>query len=432
MYKRQLPILFLFGDRHNSMSQLCKNCKCDGPDDESCCLEIFSDTFLELLDGLSKDRKVSFYTEFFEPKHEKELWLRRPHEFAKQLDQRLSTPPKGVMNQLRERLVACYLDTSIKAHHSSGHIQLKKFCPTNLMDWEYADLRQLNTNATIDTLVSTEPYYYEAVLFRILYFIFLYVEGESKENMVLDEDFDPIRLAKQIGPSLAKDLFHSVSLLLRDPTSFANWFVSTKNSLGNKSRLRTMATDTNIISLDQLRDWLVIELEYYTHQGSWLHDTGVKKWSDYFDSLSKGSFISSPSKQVKIAEPIVFIDTCLPFLDLYFLLHAFHKKGLCIGYFGSTHIQGMVNLIVHRLGLYTEISNIVKGEKGTERCLVLDKIDWNLDSILEDAITGVSSPIEIPKVKDSFIPAGRILHSKQVLDIVKSPKQKIKVDQKKN
>ena len=54
-YKQSLPILFLLGDRHNSMTQLCKNCECKGPGDPNCCLEVFSDTFLKLLDQLAQD-----------------------------------------------------------------------------------------------------------------------------------------------------------------------------------------------------------------------------------------------------------------------------------------------------------------------------------------------------------------------------------------
>ena len=425
-YKQSLPILFLLGDRHNSMTQLCKNCECKGPGDPNCCLEVFSDTFLKLLDQLAQDRKVSFYTEFFEPKREKELWIRRPEIFSKQLDKRLSTPPKGVMQMLRERLVACYLDTQIKKKNGKGANDLQDYCPTTMLDWEYSDLRQINTNASIEELIDTEPHFYEAILFRTLYYVFLQFDSEE-DPPVLDEHFNVISIAKRLGPTRARDFFHSLSLLLRDPTEFSDWFFSDSNSLKSVSLLSRLAKKTSRFGSNDLKKWMILELQHYTHQGSW-YDSVTKRWSDYFEQLAQGKMVSPPSPKHKPKEPIVFVDLCLPLLDLYFLLHSFSKtKGLSIGYFGSTHIQGIVDLLVNKLGLYTHISNHVKGKKGEERCLVLDEVDWDIDSVLEESISGPSKPINIPRVSDGFIPVGRILQTNKVLRSVRSPKRKKKV-----
>ena len=421
-FKQQLPILFLLGDRHNSMSQLCSNCECKGPGDPKCCLEIFSDTFLTLLDQLAQGRKVSFYTEFFEPKREKELWLQRPEAFSRQLDKRLSTPPKGVMQMLRERLVACYLDTQMKKKNGKGHDSLQSHCPTGLIDWEYSDLRQINTNATIDELVDTEPFYYEPLIFRVLYYIFVYIEDNSdEEHPVLDDSFDPIRLAKRLGPTRSRDFFRSLSLILRDPEEFTQWFFSRDNSMNSVGVLDNLLQKTSVLRRLDLQKWMARELLHYTHQGSW-YDSVTKKWSDYFDQLAQGKMASFPSKRNKAKEPIIFVDLCLPFLDLYYLLHSFTKpKGLSIGYFGSTHTQGIVNLLVTQLGLYTHVSNKVKGTRGEERCLVLDEVDWNLDDVLDESISGPSAPIPIPRAAQGFVPAGRVLQLNKVLRNVRSP-----------
>ena len=123
--------------------------------------------------------------------------------------------------------------------------------------------------------------------------------------------------------------------------------------------LQNTKSSQGVLRVSDLEKWLTNELNHYTHQGSW-YDSVTKKWSDYFDQLAQGKMVSFPSKRNKAKEPIVFVDLCLPFLDLYFLLHSFTKpKGLSIGYFGSTHIQGIVNLLVNQLGLYTHISNTV-------------------------------------------------------------------------
>jgi hypothetical protein len=425
-YKQSLPILFMLGDRHNSMSQLCKNCECKGAGDSNCCLEIFSDTFLKLLDQLAQDRKVSFYTEFFEPRNQKELWLKRPDFFSKQLDKRLSTPPKGVMQMLRERLVACYLDTQIKKKNGKGSDDLQHYCPTTMLDWEYSDLRQINTNASIEELIDVEPYFYEPILFRSLYYVFLQFNSEE-DNPILDKHFNVISIAKRLGPIRARDFFHSLSLLLRDPIQFSTWFFSDNNSLKSVSLLSNLVQKSSLFGTEDVKKWMILELQYYTHQGSW-YDSITKRWSDYFEQLAQGKMASLPSGNTKPKETIVFVDLCLPFLDLYFLLHSFSKKkGLSIGYFGSTHIQGIVDLLVNKLKLYTHISNHVKGKKGEERCLVLDEVDWDIDSIIEKSISGPSKPINIPKVSDGFVPAGRILRTNKILKSVKSPKQNKKV-----
>jgi hypothetical protein len=327
------------------------------------------------------------------------------------------------MQMLRERLVACYLDTQIKKKNGKGADDLQHYCPTTMLDWEYSDLRQINTNASIEELIDTEPHFYEAILFRSLYYVFLQFDSEE-DPPVLDNNFNVISIAKRLGPTRARDFFHSLSLLLKDPTEFSDWFFSDKNSLKSVSLLSQLGKKTSRFTSNDLKKWMTLELQHYTHQGSW-YDRVTKRWSDYFEQLSQGKMVSPPSGKTKPKEPIVFVDLCLPFLDLYFLLHSFSKqKGLSIGYFGSTHIQGIVDLLVNKLGLYTHISNQVKGKRGEERCLVLDEVDWDIDLVVEESISGPSKPINIPKVSDGFVPVGRILQTNKLLRRVRSPKRK--------
>ena len=57
------PIFILFGDYHNSFSNMCNDCSCPANNNE-CCYEIFSKDFLKIIDGLAKDYNVYFNYEF--------------------------------------------------------------------------------------------------------------------------------------------------------------------------------------------------------------------------------------------------------------------------------------------------------------------------------------------------------------------------------
>lgn len=70
-----IPIVILFGDRHESAEFMCNNCVCDDPHKNDCCYKINDDKFLKLLDSLStEDKPVDFYIEwFFESDRKKDL-----------------------------------------------------------------------------------------------------------------------------------------------------------------------------------------------------------------------------------------------------------------------------------------------------------------------------------------------------------------------
>lgn len=383
--RKGLPVLFLFGDRHNGMTKLCEKCHCKGPKDKDCCLEIYSPTFLQLLDRLSGKKKISIYTEFFEPKEEKEMYHHKPKMFAEHIEHRLATPPRGVMQFLREHLITCY----IGSNKSEGKTP---YCPTKQIDWEYGDLRQLNTTAPIATILKQEPYFYEALLFRVLYLLYDYserivenVKGQKTQrigersnasNPLLRDHFDPMEIQKIIGKEKAAAVFKSLRLLLSSPSAFSSYFFSDSNPLRSHSMLYKVAK-----SLPKVTEWLEEMLNFYTSSGKKLQDKVIQEWCDYFLKLEQEDLPSPPKKAPQ--DPLMLVDVTLCFLDLYYIFHTFQKQShqLSIGYFGSTHIRGITHLLVKHLGWYEEVSNAVKGEAKTERCLNLSNTEWNLNDV---------------------------------------------------
>ena len=369
---KNYPLLFLCGDRHNSIDQLCSDCTCDGESDSNCCLEIFSVKFLQLLDKWSNTNKVSFYTEFFEPSEEKKLYTSNPKLFTKHLQDRFASSPKGVMQLLREYLISCYLRDPTKPDPIS-----QKYCPTTQINWEYGDLRQLKSLSTFKEIIHTEIYYYEVLLFRVLFSIY-YICVDDKNESIIDTEFNPIQYSKYLGPTNSKIFWKSLSLLLSSPEQFSLFMYNKSNSFFQQHSMLNRLLNKKI-TISQLKTWSEYLLEFYTKNSNLLQDKKIKILSNFFNDLSLGKYNSLPNS-IKLNNPIILIDLTLPFLDLYYILQSLNNDHkLSVGYFGSTHIHGIKHLLVDKLKIYKEISSTSKGPKTQERCLNLNNKDWNLN-----------------------------------------------------
>jgi hypothetical protein len=61
----RLPIMMLFGDEHFSSEHMCNSCSCS-LGNKGCCMPIYSDEFLQLIDSLAtKEHPVDFNIEGF-------------------------------------------------------------------------------------------------------------------------------------------------------------------------------------------------------------------------------------------------------------------------------------------------------------------------------------------------------------------------------
>jgi hypothetical protein len=135
-----LPIFMLFGDVHFSDKYQCNNCTCDGG---SCCMPIYSNEFLRLIDSISTpENPVDFGIEGFYAGVNKQN-LR--HEVNLNL---FKTKNNDIMEKLREQNIICY------DREQRGTKLYEKYCPTKNMRWQYTDPRHARgTKYNLENLI---------------------------------------------------------------------------------------------------------------------------------------------------------------------------------------------------------------------------------------------------------------------------------------
>lgn len=115
-----LPLVLLWGDRHQSDSDMCNNCECES-EQGRCCYKIYDKPFLKELDKIAEHVPVDFYTELhrerIRPYHGKQNVLF--YHFLSELTQ------------------PCH-DVSLRSKKN-----YTKECPTEFIRWHYGDLRRM-------------------------------------------------------------------------------------------------------------------------------------------------------------------------------------------------------------------------------------------------------------------------------------------------
>lgn len=118
----------LFGDEHFSLKYQCDNCDCTS---EGCCMPIYSNEFLRLIDSMATpEHPIDFGIEGYRSKRvreelRKEEVLKKYKEFN-----------EDIMTMLRDNIPICY------AKKLRGTPLYEKYCPTKNIRWQYADARQ--------------------------------------------------------------------------------------------------------------------------------------------------------------------------------------------------------------------------------------------------------------------------------------------------
>jgi len=206
-------------------------------------------------------------------------------------------------------------------------------------------------------------------------------EKQKSSNPLLQDHFNPFEIEQKLGQQKAQAVWKSLRLLLTSPVEFAKYFVSESNPLRSHSmlhRLLSEAPTPRKFTTKDLEAWLTVELQYYTSQSKKLDDEVLREWASYFKKLEQQDTPKTPTRAP--SDPLMLVDVTLCFLDVYYVLHAFTKVShhLSVGYFGSTHIRGLVHLLVTHLKWYEEVSTPSRGTPQEERCLVLDKQEWSV------------------------------------------------------
>jgi hypothetical protein len=143
--EKSSPLIFLFGDIHNSFEGGCSDCTC-AYSTESCCYRSFDPEFLQLLDSLSSpSRKVKIFVEAFTRLINRRNW------HAMHNREELDIIESGISNLsddilIRGKRVGQPLP-SFWAGHQLCFFQTKdktaynRFCPTRNIEWHFADAR---------------------------------------------------------------------------------------------------------------------------------------------------------------------------------------------------------------------------------------------------------------------------------------------------
>jgi len=126
-----LPIFMLFGDVHYSNEYQCNNCTCNESSAFGCCMPIYSNEFLRLIDSISTpENPVDFGIEGFYAGKYKEEVVKNEASLR-----HLKSFNTDIMEKLREQNAACY----VREHR--GTKLYEKYCPTKNIRWQYADPR---------------------------------------------------------------------------------------------------------------------------------------------------------------------------------------------------------------------------------------------------------------------------------------------------
>jgi hypothetical protein len=147
-----LPIFMLFGDVHFSDKYQCNNCTCNGGSSAvGCCMPIYSNEFLRLIDSISTNEyPVDFGIEGFYAGVEKQN-LR--YEDNLKL---FKTKNNDIMEKLREQNIICY------EREKRGTKLYEKYCPTKNIRWQYTDPRHARgTKYNLEHLIQSleDPIY---------------------------------------------------------------------------------------------------------------------------------------------------------------------------------------------------------------------------------------------------------------------------------
>ena len=381
----RLPIFMLFGDVHFSDKHQCNNCTC--VDSSSCCLPIYSENFLRIIDSIATpENPVDFGIEgFYAGKQKENLKNENTLKYFRTLN-------KDIMQKLRENNAACYI------RELRGTKLYEKYCPTKNIRWQYTDPRHApGTKYSLEHLIQSleDPAY-----------------KNNLSSLFMGKIPSKSEIKKVINEMSSKDMFYKIIMLkyhmVTSPEKAIDYFFSIatpQNSLVLKQFNKLSK------SFKDLPFWKKALSDYFLYalkEGE-DRDYGKNPSNDYINLIKKlrkefcellikndidtlsirltdtlfRNALTTASKGSSITENTIF-------MDLYYIFRTFKIPGaegknpfLSLIYAGDFHRKNITYFLSNIIRYYDIVEEVnIKGdfmynEDRQMRCTYMPNFNFN-------------------------------------------------------
>ena len=360
--KYKLPFFILFGDIHDSNTNMCIDCNCENKFEE-CCYPVYSKLFLKLFDNL--------YTDDFPIDFSIEGGIKEDMVYGNKVKKYFKNYPLDI---LRDDYNTCY-NKKIKERDPNYY---KLNCPTENIRWQKGDARFHYYKYYKYALENFSDSIYE-----------LLVEKDKEQDKEQNEQDFRIKLfnLKENYPDYKKYL--KILKHLFDP----DFFDYIKEYSAVYKQIKKI--DVSFIK-NNFEDWFKIYSKYIIDSISKKSRIAKNDYIKFIDKIVKClefenkedikdliNFINKNKRKLKYN--LIIINT--QFLDLYFLLRTFKKPEgskktfISIGYFGAYHTENLKYFLINIMKSYDILYEYKKNDymyknridQKENRCIEFDK-----------------------------------------------------------
>jgi len=370
--KRTIPIIMLFGDRHESEEGYCSTCTCDLKT-KNCCYEIWSKEFLQIFDSIAtKEQPIDFYIESFTNKADIEEAKKDIYKYSKELSE---AAKKGTMSKLREKLYTCYF------RELRGTKAYKDLCPTSNIRWQFADARQGDTGSIESNLVLINNLFYNiADLAKLGYTAISMDTKASVANLMA-------RTVKYEISTIAgfSDILELYIEFIKNPKHFYSLLFNPEGDMIKLTKIYKQIKKQQF-PFNSTHYWSNIINNYVKYIVD-KHEFFVT--SSYVDAVIEMSklykteqeltqfFLEHIDNNIQVWNGVYkYILALSIFLDIYFVTRILKKPTdgrepfMAIGYFGDLHSTHIAYLLEKIMTSYVNLGRI----DANGRCLKLDSV----------------------------------------------------------
>jgi hypothetical protein len=381
----RLPIIMMFGDHHFSDKYQCNMCACS-TDSKECCLPVYSDEFLSLLDSMAtKKDPIDFSIEGFFAGNLRENYIKT--EKGRISDKKYAKEKNTPMVLLRENISICYIkefrDTDV----------YEKECPTKRIRWHYMDTRQsegtrYNLEFSIDSMLNGK--YGINPIFDLID-----PYNENKNERLSEEVLN--KIISKVKSNYTVEYYYTIlryiMLSILDPEAAVDYFFKIA-TINNSLLIKQLNKLTG--SLKDINFWKDIFKKYSrkNYNLNKIEDDIINNNKIFYnilleDNIKKlNDFLENDNIQYMVRMGF-YIGRRLNdnFLDLYYVLRTFKvplgdvNPFLSISYFGNIHRENLVYLLTNLLEFYETVYTFgeFKPENKDEnyRCINIPDIDFN-------------------------------------------------------
>jgi hypothetical protein len=336
-----IPIVMLFGDKHNSDLYECKNCN-------NGCYKIEDENFLKIIETLStKEKPVDFYLESLINLSINKKLENDDFSILEKI-KKYNSNNESSLQKMNNTLQSCFYK----------NFKEKLKCPIPNIRWHFADIRHFS----MVTYDETYKFKYEMFLGTDAYFL-----NQSKSlKLILNDCYN-------------------------ETTEFIDFYFDINNEIVNNKSLILKQIKKGKISIEKWKKWftqfyLEIIILYNNKKFS---KTKISEFIEIYNYYSKLSKIDRQEYKQKNDEfklkpiHVLFRSITAIFLDMYFITRMFKPpendvmSHLTIGYFGNAHVYNIIYFCVKIMKLFKiekSVNNKLE-DNDQMRCLKMPNFD---------------------------------------------------------